>query len=139
MKKGIFLLILLFCPIGVFAADDGLPKATVETFLNEVQQGHISTAYDQLFVGSNIPVDKPQAVTALKQQTQTGLGLYGKALGHELVHEERFGTSIVRYVYILKSEKGPTIWEFYFYKPKSNWFLANVIFNDQFNLLSTKK
>jgi len=139
MKKGIFLAILLFCPISAYAADDGLPKAMVETFLNEVQQGHIGSAYDQLFVGSSIPTDKPQAVTLLKQQTQTALGLYGKVLGRELIHEERFGTSIVRYVYVLKSEKGPTIWEFYFYKPKSDWFLANIVFNDQFNLLGARK
>jgi hypothetical protein len=38
----------------------------------------------------------------------------------------------VRLVYILRSEKHATVWEFHFYKPQASWFLANLNFNDQF-------
>jgi hypothetical protein len=88
-----------------------------------------------LFVGSAIPKNKPQAVALLKTQTQSGLPLYGKIIGYEFVKEESYGTSIDRLVYILKSDGGPTIWEFYFYKPADSWFLSNVVFNDQYTLL----
>jgi hypothetical protein len=74
----------------------------------------------------------------LKQQTQTGLPIYGKVLGYELIREEAFGDSVTRLVYLLKSEKHPTVWEFYFYKPESEWFLSNILFNDQFQLLEKK-
>jgi hypothetical protein len=104
-----------------------------------VQKGDANTAYDQLFVGSSIPTDKPQALTVLKQQTQAGLPLYGKILGYEFVLEEQLSESVVRYLYFMKAEKMPITWEFYFYKPKSQWVLVNVMFNDQFNLLGTKK
>jgi hypothetical protein len=82
---------------------------------------------------------KPQAVDLLKAQTASGLPMYGKVLGFEKIIEEKFGISIVRLVYVLKSEKAPTIWEFYFYKPQTNWFLGNVMFNDQFQSLDSKK
>ena len=133
MKKWIFLLSLL-TTFTVNAATPH-PKAKVENFFNSILGGNVSSAYDTLFIGSSIPKDKPQAVTMLKQQTESGLPIFGKTLGYEFISEETFGTSIVRYVYVLKSEKGPTTWEFFFYKPKSNWFLANVIFNDQFTFL----
>ena len=41
--------------------------------------------------------------------------------------------------YILKQEKAPAIWQFYFYKPKDKWFIGNVTFNDQFQLLLKMK
>ena len=131
----LLLVVLLVLPLSLFAAEPTMPKDRVDAFLGAVRKGDISGGYDRLFAGSSIPQDKPQAVTLLKTQTQTGLPLYGKILGHEFIKEEKFGSAIVRLVYVLKSEKGPTVWEFYFYKPKDSWFLANILFNDQFALL----
>lgn len=125
----------LILPLSTLAAEPTLPKEKVEAFLASVQKGDISGGYDRLFVGSAIPQDKPQAIALIKTQTQSGLPLYGKILGYEFIKEEKYGSSIVRLLYILKSEKAPTIWEFHYYKPKESWFLANVIFNDQFALL----
>ena len=127
--------IFLVLPLSTFAAAQATPKEKAEAFLASVQKGDISGGYDRLFIGSTIPQDKPQEIALVKTQTQSGLPLYGKILGFEFVKEEKSGSSIVRLVYILKSEKAPTIWEFHFYKPKESWFLSNVIFNDQFSLL----
>jgi hypothetical protein len=104
-----------------------------------VQSGKIPEAYDQLLVGSQIPTQKPQAVDALKRQTASGLPMYGNILGVELIREEKIGESVFRLVYILKSEMAPTVWEFYFYKPKSDWFLGNILFNDEFKSLHSMK
>ena len=139
MKTALFSVVLLLASSTVFAQSPATPKVMVESFFDTMQKGNVSLAFDQLLSGSSIPGDKPQAVTALKQQTQAGLPLYGKILGYEVVHEEQLSQSVVRYVYFLKSEKLPTTWEFYFYKPKSQWFLANILFNDQFNLLGVTK
>ncbi len=114
------------------------PKEFVEEFFAYIKAEKVSQGYDILFAGSGIPAMKPQAVDMLKTQTGSGLPMYGKILGSEKVREEKFGTSIVRLVYILKSEKAPTIWEFYFYKPQTSWFLGHIIFNDQFQLLDSK-
>ena len=139
MKQIFLCMLLFFHPAAALAAEPPSPKAMIETFFVEVQKGNIAGAYDQLFTGSPIPVDKPQAVTVLKQQTLANLPLYGKILGFEIVHEEKLSDSVVRFVYILKTEKAPLTWEFYFYKPKADWFIANINYNDQFSSLGAKK
>ncbi len=133
MKK--WLIILLCLPITAIAANGETPKEQTELFFKSVLKGDISSAYDRLFVGSSIPKEKPQAVSVLKQQTQSGLPLYGEILGYERIRVVKYGTSIMRLVYVLKSEKAPTVWEFHFYKPKKSWVLTNVLFNDQYDLL----
>lgn len=139
MRLKIILIILLLVIPVISNADEESPITKVSAFLTMVQEGKISEAYDQLFIGSSIPVSKPQAVEMLKMQTSSGLPLYGNIIGFEKIREEKFGTSIVRLVYVLKSEKSPTTWEFYFYKPKSDWFLSNILFNDQYQLLDSKQ
>lgn len=131
----IWILIFLLWPLAAIASESASPQQMAETFFQSIEKGDISGGYDRLFTGSSIPQDKPQAVTLIKQQTQSGLPLYGKILGHEFIKQEKFGTSIVRMIYVLRSEKSPTIWEFYFYKSKDAWILANILFNDEFGLL----
>jgi hypothetical protein len=129
----IIITVLLIC--FVQSANAKEPKEITEKFFKMVQSGKIPEAYDQLFAGSQIPDQKPQAVDLLKRQTASGLPMYGNILGVELIREEKIGQSLVRLVYILKSEMAPTVWEFYFYKPKSDWFLGNILFNDEFKSL----
>ena len=133
MKK--LLLLTMLIPMSSMAGTSSIPRTKAESFLGSVVAGDIAAGYDRLFIGSAIPKNKPQAVEVLKTQTQSGLPLYGKLLGYELVKEQPYGTSIDRLVYILKSELGPTIWEFYFYKSTDSWFLSNVVFSDQYTLL----
>lgn len=125
------LLTMLLLAYSTHAAEPLGPRESCETFLTSIAKGDIPTAYDKLFEGSPLPAEKPQAVTLAKSQTAVALPLYGKILGFELVKEERYGSSIARFVYVLKSEKLPIEWEFYFYRPKDSWFLVNVSFNDQ--------
>jgi hypothetical protein len=139
MKKlAVFVLstILIFAIVGTCLAKE--PKEFVEEFFGNIKAGKVTEGYDILLAGSGIPAMKPQAVEVLKKQTSSGLSMYGKIIGFEKIREEQFGTSIVRLVYVLNSEEAPTIWEFYFYKPQANWFLANILFNDQFQSLENK-
>jgi hypothetical protein len=137
MKTRLLISVLLLALYQPSMADT--PSEKSESFFQSIIKGDVTQAYDQLFIGSSIPKDKPQAVTLLKQQTKTGLPFYGEIINYELVSKEEFGKSLTRLVYILKSEKHPTIWELYFYKPKNNWVLSNIQFNDQFSFLSNKK
>ena len=139
MKKlSIVALLILLVSASISFADDKTPAQMAETFFQTIEKGQVSLAYDQLFVNSSIPASKPQAVQLLKTQTQTALSLYGNILGVEKIYEEKIGQSIIRLVYVLKLDVSPTSWEFYFYKPKNVWFLADITFNDQFNLLERK-
>lgn len=120
-------------------AGESTPKTIVEQFLSSLPRGRYDASYGELLNGSSLSTENPQAVTNLKNQTEKLLPLYGSMLGFELIHEESFGTSIVRLVYVLKQEKNATVWEFYFYKPRSFWFLSYIRFNDQFNYLESKE
>jgi hypothetical protein len=138
-KLSIIALLILLVSASTSYADDNTPVQMAETFFQTVEKGQISLAYDQLFVNSSIPTSKPQAVQLLKTQTQTAMTLYGNILSVEKIHEEHFGQSIVRLVYVLKFNAVPTAWEFYFYKPKNTWFMVDITFNDQFDLLVSKQ
>ena len=111
------------------------PNQFTEDFFKELKTGKISQAYDNLFKGSGIPQVKPQAVEVLKSQTASLFSFFGSVLGYEKIKEENIGNSIVRIVYVLKHEKAPTSWQFYFYRPKDSWFIGHVTFNDQFQNL----
>ncbi len=141
MKKRIFIILVTLPAILVLSGttQDKTPILMAETFLNRVKEGNIPQAYDQLFEGSQIPVSKPQAVELMKSQTASALLLYGKIIGFEKLREEKMGASLVRLVYVLNSEYAPTVWEFYFYKPKSVWFLAYIRFNDKFEYIEAKQ
>ncbi len=135
----VFALLVSLCLTSVSSANSKqLPVDRVDMFFKQLMAGKVSDAYDNLFTGSSIPKNKPQAVAFIKQQTSSGLSFYGKLIDWELLRKEQFGKSLVRFVCILRSEMAPTIWEFFFYKPKDTWFLVHVIFNDKFNLLNAK-
>ena len=129
------LLLLCLPPV----ADAKEPREFTEKFFLLLQSGKVPEAYSQLSAGSQIAAQKPQAFALLTKQTADGLPMYGKIVGVELINEEKFGETIVRLVYVLKSEIAPTVWEFYFYKPKADWFLGKLLFNDEFNLLQKMK
>ena len=113
------------------------PEQTIEAFLSSLKEGNVSEAYEGLFAGSPIREAKAQAFEALKKQTSTQLSLYGRVLGHELISKREFGESVVRFVYLLKTEKLPTVWIFHFYRPDLSWYLANVNFGDQLQVLDS--
>ena len=124
-------LAILFA-VSTAGAQDPSPRQHAEQFLSGLVSGDTEKAYDRLFAGSAM-ADQSTRVEAVKRQTAANLPLYGKPLGYELVMEKTFGTSAVRLLYILKTEKHPVVWEFFFYRPKDTWLLANVRFNDEFN------
>jgi hypothetical protein len=130
------LLLLLALAHGLARAAD--PRPAAEAFFTTLQQGQISAAYTKLLEGSNIPKDKGTGL-AIHKQTERVLPQLGKIIGYEILREEKLGTSLVRLVYLLKSERHPSVWEFYFYKPRNAWFVSQVRFSDQFDWLDAKR
>ena len=135
--KIIVVLIICLASSVAWAGEKAAHQAKAELFFKTVMEGQVDRAYDKLLEGSPIK-QKTQAVTLLKKQTSVALAIYGKLLGFEFIKQENYGNSIVRLVYILKCEQVPLTWEFYFYKPKTNWILVNIKFNDQYDLLADK-
>jgi len=94
-------------------------------------------SYDELFSNSLI-ASKAQMVRLQKENTLTILNMYGELLSYDFVKQQQYGDSVVRLVYVLKCEQVPVIWEFYFYKPVSDWTLVNIAFDTKYDLLADK-
>jgi hypothetical protein len=139
MRRSAVLLTAVILALPAHMAWAQEPRQMTQEFFDKTKAGKINEAFDGLFHGSGIPETKPQAVDVLKRQTTSGLPLYGNVLRSELIYEESFGTSIVRLVYVLVQERAPTVWQFYFFKPRDRWILGNVTFNDQFQFLHKTK
>jgi hypothetical protein len=125
------LILLLLCGAAAQAQDN--PRAQADAFFVTLQQGKVAAAYTKLFEGSNIPRD-----AGIRKQTEGTLPLFGKMLGGELLREDKYGAALVRLIYLLRSERHPTVWEFYFYKPGNRWFIAEINFTDKLTQLGTK-
>jgi hypothetical protein len=136
MKTTIFAAILILVFASASPAQEKSPKAMTEGFFRLLMQNKMPDAYNQLFANSPVPKVRPEEISVLKQETETSLGAYGKILGYELIREERFGGSVFRLVYLLKSEMVPTVWQFFFYKPASDWYVLGVAFSDDADALA---
>ena len=133
----VIFLCLALCSAAVSQKEDYQKKA--EKFLADVLKGEIDKSYNEI-LSKWIIEAKPQQVQMLKAQTKTAVNMYGNLLDYEFIKQQKYGDCIVRLVYVLKSERMPFTWEFYFYKAKevSNWELVNIKFSDEYDLLADK-
>ena len=139
MKKVKIVLVVL---LGLVLCSAAVPKKAdykkkAETFLSGIIRGQIDESYDEL-ISNTLLESKPQQVKLAKGQTSAVINIYGKLLDYEFIKQQKYGDSIVRIVYVLKSEQAPFTWEFYFYKAVSDWKLIQFNFNDKFDLLADK-
>ncbi len=126
---------LVLCSAAVPEKDDYQTRA--EIFLAGIIEKEVDKSYDELFSNSLI-ASKEQMVKLQKENTWTILNMYGELLGYDFVKQQKYGDSVVRLVYVLKCEQVPVIWEFYFYKPVSDWTLVNIAFDTKYDLLADK-
>ena len=110
------------------------PNDKAEAFFNTVVGGDTAMAFDTLRDGSTISANRPAAASTLKQQLAAGLRVYGKPLGFDLVDSKAFGTWLVRLVYILRLEKYPLTFEFFFYQNGRTFLPIDVRFNDKLDV-----
>jgi hypothetical protein len=133
MKTAVLVSILVLLFVAAAPAEEKSPKVVTDGFFRLLMEDKAPQAFDLVFSGSPVAKLKPEESDMMKQQTRDSMAANGKILGYELVKEERFGGSLVRLVYLLKSETVPTVWQFVFYKPKSEWLLLGVTFFDDAN------
>jgi len=74
------------------------------------------------------------ALSAKAQREQYGVR-YGKTIGTEFINQTKVGASLVRILYIEKTEKHALPWTFYFYKTPKGWVLNSFTWSDQVHFL----
>ena len=126
---------LVLCGAAVPKQSDCRKKA--EIFLAGLLKGEIDKSYDEL-IPEWLKEAKPQKVQVSKSQTKAILDVQGKLLDYEFIKQQKYGDCVVRLVYVLKSERVPFTWEFYFYKASSDWSLVNIKLSHEYDLLADK-
>ena len=129
MRAFLALMYVVACLPAARAADPAA-RVRAETFFRTIIEGDTSKAFDALMEGSLIPTNQPDATSHLKTQLETGLRIYGRPVGFDLLEEKAFGPSLVRCVYLFRLEKYPLVWQFFFYRNADRWLPVNVRFND---------
>jgi len=114
------------------------PKQTAQKFFLALQED-ISTAFDQLSAGSVIADTRTQEMDVLRTQTELYIETYGGMTGFELVHEKRFGESVVSLLFLLKCRERPLVCKFYFYKREEAWVVVKAQIEDDVDLLEVSE
>jgi hypothetical protein len=139
MKKITIALILItglfLC--SAFIKGKGKYEKAIEQFLDDIVKGEVEKAYNEL-LSQTLLAQRVDAIEQQKQQTSQFFDTYGKLLGSELVIKQELGKSVVRLVYILKCEKMPVVWEFYYYKADKDWLLISLKSRDSLDFLAEK-
>ena len=132
VKTSLWLMIIIAGLQTTAAATGGVsPRQQAERFLGLVIEGQTGKAFDYVFTSSLFLEEKKSSIDLMKRQAEAGLPMYGKALKWELVHEKKFGDSVIMLACIMKMEKGPLVWEFAYYRATDRRGLAFLRFNDE--------
>ena len=129
-----FLSIAVFaCLLGA-AAPGVNPEPTAERFFQTLSKSGSEKAFEALFEGSLFAQAKSEELARMKEDFNKHLA--GRSIaGFEQVKQKSYGQSVVKLVYILKLESHPLVWEFYFYKARTDWVLARVGFDEDLRKL----
>lgn len=141
--KHIYLVIFsIFVLSNPVSADTFKSDKEFRTFADSVMEqaasGDIVGALNTMGPYTVIPEAEFQgAVLQSKAQRDQYAMRYGKSVGYEFISEDKAGKSLVRLIYIEKTEKHALPWAFYFYKSPQGWLLNSFQWNDQLPLVFT--
>ena len=109
------------------------PKAVCEKFLLYILQDKTSDAFAvsrTAGIKGGDDLEWSHLVSTTDSQLIEAKHKYGEPLGWELVREYRVNETLRRYVYLFKYDSGLLHWEFVFYRPRNDWRLTFLHFDD---------
>jgi len=140
MKARLFLIItLITLATTSYAGDAKVPKvrepeAQITELIENLETGDIKQAFDLLLKGSALAKRKPDALSALVDQTKTVFEAYGLPTGYEVVETKKLGSRLINIKFIsIHSDDNPMFWNTLFYKRGEHWELLSVYFYDSPN------
>jgi len=136
MYRKIILIILLLLTADSARADVFISEKDLKPFADKIMElvikGDILKAFDAMKPYLVIPeAEFKSAAQNSKSQREQFAERIGSPIGYEFIGQKSVGTSLVRLVYIEKTEKQALIWAFYFYKAKAGWVLNSFVWDDQ--------
>lgn len=140
MKSRIVMALLLFC-ISSAGVAEGLSsienaRKVADEAMNKFGREEFKPGYDSLKPYWPLPmVEIDNLINQTKTQWPLVQQRFGESLGTEFVKEEKGGDSFVRFTYLQKFDNHAVRWLFVFYKPKEEWLINGVTFDDQIGKL----
>ena len=137
MKLSLFVsilapLVLAVSPVMAQSDDSSpaaVPEAMVGQFFQQLIEGRVDAAYDQLLKGSRIG-ESAKSVGDIKLKTKEALRVFGSIGGFEKLQTQTLGSRIVRLTCVSQGKELPIRWRFFFYKPAENWKLIDIRIED---------
>lgn len=139
IRACLFAAVLLFSFPFLPTAHAAEPLADVEAVrlhadagLNLIGKGRIAQGIRNLASAWPMP---PAEIERLIEQAQSQAPVmasrFGAVLGHELIAEQRVGTSFVRRVYLQRFERHAIVWRIIYYRGADGWYVNNLNFSDE--------
>ncbi|MGF7040975.1 hypothetical protein [Mucilaginibacter lappiensis] len=101
----------------------------IDKFFKTYEKDGTSRAIINIFKTN--PLVDSTSLKGLIAKIDTTRGLIGMYIGKELIVQRKASNSLVLYSYLVKHEKQPVRFTFMFYKPKSDWVIYRLYFDDQ--------
>ena len=134
MKQKI-IITLIVLPLSLFGGileSETSTRKVADAFMKKVTSESYKEAFEYLAEFWPLPKEE---VMNLAYQTDSQLKMlgnrFGSVLGFEYIGQDKIGDSFMRYLYIQKFEKHATRWMIVFYKPKQEWIVNNVMWDDE--------
>lgn len=107
-------------------------KQLSDKFMTYVAKGDIDGAFNAMKPFMVIPETEIQG-TALQMKAQLDQfgGRFGNSIGYESISECKAGESILRLIYVQKTEKHALPWVFVFYKSGNGWVMNTATWSDR--------
>jgi hypothetical protein len=101
----------------------------IAKFFNGLKSGDYANTYETFLAGSKLGQQK-EKMSVFISKTQEALGLYGGLYDYEIFDNYSIGTNVMVLTYLSRHDSSPLRWRFIYYRPKTDWVLLNMGFDD---------
>lgn len=104
------------------------PTTLIEKFFKSYDRESTTKAMIDIFKTN--PLIDSNSLVKLITKIDTTRSIVGAYLGKELIVQRKAGNSLVLYSYLVKHQNQPLRFTFMFYKPKNEWVIYRLYFDD---------
>lgn len=113
-------------------ADEAALRAFGDKVMQQVAKGDHAKALELLKPYSLQPAEEFKTTAEASQTSRAQHAQrYGKPVGYAFVNQKKVADSVLRLLYMEKTEKHALPWAFIFYKTPKGWMLSSFGWNDR--------
>ncbi len=107
-------------------------RAHADRVMTKVAAGNLTGAFADMKPYVIVPPDEFDAM-ALNSKSQRGQfgARYGTPVGYEFIAQKKMGDSLLRLIYVEKTERHALPWTFVFYRGPKGWVLNSFSWHDR--------